>query len=64
MYEYQQEHHNSENQRLPGRKTLHVPVTHSTTEFTCEAEGCGKTCKSKASLAIHKKNAQDDANAN
>ena len=33
----------------------HVPVTHSTTEFTCEAEGCGKTCKGKASLAIHKK---------
>ena len=32
-----------------------MPVTHSTTEFTCEAEGRGKTCKSKAGLAIHKK---------
>ena len=32
-----------------------MPVTHSTTGFTCEAEECGKTCKSKAGLAIHKK---------
>ena len=55
MYECQQGHQNSGNRRLPGRETLHVPVTHSTTEFTCEAEGCGKTCKSKAGLAIHKK---------
>ena len=55
MYECQQGHQNSEDQRLPDRETLHVPVTHSTTEFTCEAEGCGKTCKSKAGLAIHKK---------
>ena len=55
MYECQQGHQNSENRRLPGRETLHVPVIHSTTEFTREPEGCGKTCKSKAGLAIHEK---------
>ena len=55
MYECQQKHQNSENRRLSGRETLHVPMTHSTTEFTCVPEGCGKTCKSKAGLVIHKK---------
>ena len=34
--------------RKPGRETLLVPVTHSTTEFTCEAKDCGKTCKSRS----------------
>ena len=57
MYECQQRHQNqkSENRRLPGRETLHVPVTHLTTEFTCEAEGGCKNCKSKAGVAIQKK---------
>ena len=41
MYKCQQGHQNSENRRLPGKGTLHVPGTHSTTEFTCEAEGFG-----------------------
>ena len=38
MNECQQGRQNSGNRRLPGRETLHVPVTYSTTEFTCEAE--------------------------
>ena len=31
-----------------------IDVTQSTTEFICEVERCGKICKKKEGLAIHK----------